>query len=210
MVPRESFSVTSRQEEQVTIAAVRAGSEAAFMKMVAQHHGSLVRVAGFFAPGLTGADDLAETTWSLALMEVAAAEDCPSVRSWLLRAMMRSILSEHSREETASSGLDRNRFSPLGDRWEGHWATPPTDWSDAPDDDESVAAARAEILVALRSLPERERATIVLHDVEGLLTGEVCSILNLSEPEQRQLLHRARTSVRAALERLHDRRGQAP
>ena len=42
---------------------------------------------------------------------------------------------------------------------------------------------------------------IPLRDVEGFGSAEVCDLLDISEANQRVLLHRARSKVRAALER---------
>jgi RNA polymerase sigma-70 factor (ECF subfamily) len=49
-------------------------------------------------------------------------------------------------------------------------------------------------------LPNTQRNVISLRDVEGFSPEEVCSVLDLSEGNQRVLLHRARSRVRAALE----------
>jgi len=45
---------------------------------------------------------------------------------------------------------------------------------------------------------------ISLRDVEGWSSEEVCELLELSEANQRVLLHRARSKVRAALERFFE------
>jgi RNA polymerase sigma-70 factor (ECF subfamily) len=54
---------------------------------------------------------------------------------------------------------------------------------------------------AIEELPRGQREVIVLRDVEGWDSDEVCESLGLSEVNQRVLLHRARSKVRAALER---------
>ena len=48
-------------------------------------------------------------------------------------------------------------------------------------------------------LPDRQRAMLVLRDVEGPPAAEVCALLGLAANNQRVLLHRARASVRARL-----------
>jgi DNA-directed RNA polymerase specialized sigma subunit, sigma24 homolog len=53
---------------------------------------------------------------------------------------------------------------------------------------------------AIDALPPTQRAVISLRDIEGWSAEEVCNALTLSETNQRVLLHRARSSVRAALE----------
>jgi Sigma-70, region 4 len=54
---------------------------------------------------------------------------------------------------------------------------------------------------AIDTLPERQQTVIVLRDVEGWPSEEVCSVLDLSEGKERVLRHRARSKVSAALER---------
>ena len=48
-------------------------------------------------------------------------------------------------------------------------------------------------------LPDLQRQVITLRDVEGLPATEVCDILQISEGNQRVLLHRARARVRRIL-----------
>ena len=54
---------------------------------------------------------------------------------------------------------------------------------------------------AIELLPLAQRSVIRLRDIEGWDADEVCDLLGLSHGNQRVLLHRARSKVRAALER---------
>jgi RNA polymerase sigma-70 factor, ECF subfamily len=53
---------------------------------------------------------------------------------------------------------------------------------------------------AIADLPDAQRAVITLHDVEDVAPNEICNILEISETNQRVLLHRARSRIRRALE----------
>ena len=50
---------------------------------------------------------------------------------------------------------------------------------------------------------------ITLHDIEGWTPEEICSVLDVSEVNQRVLLHRARSKVRRALEQYFDEKEEA-
>jgi RNA polymerase sigma-70 factor (ECF subfamily) len=54
---------------------------------------------------------------------------------------------------------------------------------------------------AIAGLPAAQRAVITMRDVQGCAAEEVCQALGVSDGNQRVLLHRARSRVRAALER---------
>ena len=53
---------------------------------------------------------------------------------------------------------------------------------------------------AIQGLPDKQRQVITLRDVEGMSSEEICNILDISETNQRVLLHRARTKVRRVLD----------
>jgi RNA polymerase sigma-70 factor (ECF subfamily) len=82
----------------------------------------------------------------------------------------------------------------------GHWIDPPLAWE--PDTPERVLLSkecRAAIENAIESLPATQRQVMTLRDIEGVSSEEVCNILEISETNQRVLLHRARTKVRREL-----------
>jgi RNA polymerase sigma-70 factor (ECF subfamily) len=74
-----------------------------------------------------------------------------------------------------------------------HWADEAIDRMVAPE-----LAARVRQLV--EEVPLAQRQVVTLRDVEGLPSGDVCSILGISEGNQRVLLHRARARLRRHLE----------
>jgi hypothetical protein len=54
---------------------------------------------------------------------------------------------------------------------------------------------------AIEELPDAQRVVITMRDVAGCSPEEVCGTLDVSDGNQRVLLHRARSHVRSALER---------
>jgi RNA polymerase sigma-70 factor (ECF subfamily) len=74
------------------------------------------------------------------------------------------------------------------------------DWSALP---EEALLGRETLHVvkrAIEELPVAPRRVIAMRDIAGLGADEVCDALGLSAGNQRVLLHRARSRVRAALE----------
>jgi RNA polymerase sigma-70 factor (ECF subfamily) len=102
-----------------------------------------------------------------------------------------SALAETARP--TDRGLDRFNAR-------GGWAAPPAAWAEERPD---VLASRAELLAlttaAIDELPERQRTVVLLRDVHGWTSEEVCNAMDLAETNQRVLLHRARAQIRAAV-----------
>ena len=57
------------------------------------------------------------------------------------------------------------------------------------------------MMSAIEELPAAQRVVITMRDVAGCSPEEVCGALDVSDGNQRVLLHRARSYVRSALER---------
>ena len=81
------------------------------------------------------------------------------------------------------------------------WAQPPARWSDQPDERLLAAETFDTFAETVATLPENQRRVLVLRDVEGWSSEEVCELFELTEVNQRVLLHRARSRLRAVLER---------
>jgi len=180
---------------------LRAGDESAFLALVTRYHSSMVRVARGFVPNEAVAEEVVQDTWIGVVRGVYRFEGRSSFKTWLFRILVNRARTAGVREHR------HDTFDPTGpalspERFDasGAWAEPVAPWeSDA--DDRLVAASWGPTLrAALDDLPERQRDVVVLRDVEGLTSEDVCGVLGISEGNQRVLLHRGRSRLRAALE----------
>lgn len=195
------------------VAALRRGEERAFVALVERYQAALLRLAVTFVRDRAVAEEVVQETWVGVLGGIDRFEGRSTLKTWIFqilsnRARTRGVRERRSAPFSAlagaddeDAGLDADRFLPEGHRWTGGWAAAPTAW---PEErvlgDETMRIMRA----AIAELPSRQANVLVLRDVEGWGSEEVCAALGLSDGNQRILLHRARTKVRAALERYLD------
>ncbi|MGH9888338.1 MAG: RNA polymerase sigma factor, partial [bacterium] len=188
------------------MARLRAGDEAAYTEMVRRHHGALVRVASAYVRSASLAEEVAQDAWLAVLNGLSRFEGRSSFRTWLFTIAANLAKTRGKREARCVpfSALTREdeegETTPDADRFlaDGHWAESPTEWRDPEqrlDSSETLALVQA----AVDALPETQRTVITLRDVQGLDSAEVCRLLEISEGNQRVLLHRARGKVRRAL-----------
>jgi RNA polymerase sigma-70 factor (ECF subfamily) len=83
----------------------------------------------------------------------------------------------------------------------GIGATSRRNWDELPEERLLAQETLAVSQRAIDALPPAQRAVILLRDVDGLSAAEVCNVLQISESNQRVLLHRARAKVQNALAR---------
>jgi RNA polymerase sigma-70 factor (ECF subfamily) len=197
-------------DESRLVEALRAGNEAAFRELVRMYNASLLRVARIYVPTRALAEEVVQETWLAVLEGLGRFEGRSSLKTWIFRilanrAKTRAIrerrtlpFSAFQPERVPEPAVDPDRFRDSEDpRWPGHWAVPPTAW---PEDRLVAAETREKLAEAIEALPGTQRAVISLRDLEGWSADEVCNALELSETNQRVLLHRARSKVRKALE----------
>jgi RNA polymerase sigma-70 factor (ECF subfamily) len=181
------------------VLALQGGDEKAFATLVARYHARLLRLAETMVPSRAIAEEVVQDTWLGVVRGIERFEGRSSVKTWLFRILV-------FRARTAGSHEHRNipldDADPLQERFEssGAWSSPPAPWADAVDDRLAAEDLAARVRRHLPELPEAQRRVLVLRDVEGLGADDVCDLLGISAGNQRVLLHRARTRLRAALE----------
>jgi RNA polymerase sigma-70 factor (ECF subfamily) len=206
-----AIQVDPREEHMV--AALRQGDEAAFAWLVDQHHAALVRLALRYVGDQATAEDVAQETWLHVLRGLSGFQFRSNLKTWILSILLNRARTRRHRERRSlpvsdawlaalaggEPAVEGDRFfGPEGPGRTDHWASAPR--GVAPE--ERLVAAETQSIVrdAIARLPLAQREVITLRDIEGWSAEEVCNTLLLTETNQRVLLHRARSKVRAALE----------
>lgn len=176
---------------------LRAGDEEAFATVVRAHHAALCRLARTFVGSSAIAEEVVQDTWLAVVRGVDRFEGRSSLRTWLFHILVNRARTTATRERRADSSID-----PDADRFDGTgvWSSPPVPWSEQVEDRLVAEQAAALARDLLETLPDTQRQVVVLRDVEGLPAAAVADLLGLSEGNQRVLLHRGRTRLRAGLE----------
>ena len=203
-------------DERALVGALRRGEEAAFTRLVGRYHPTMIRVARGYVATNEAAEDVVQETWLGVVRGIDSFEERASLKTWIFRILVNRARTRGERESRtrpfsalASAGhepaVDPSRFIDSG-RWAGFWSVPPTRHS-IPEERVLAREAGALLTEAIDDLPANQQIVISLRDVQGLSSKEVCELLGISEANQRVLLHRARSRVRAVLERYLDRSG---
>jgi RNA polymerase sigma-70 factor (ECF subfamily) len=190
----------TREGDGELVARIRAGDEGAFLMLVGRYNASMQRLARTYVPNDAVAEEAVQDTWMGVVRGVDRFEGRSSFKTWLFRILVNRARTAGAREHrdlSLSDGepaVDPSRFDSAG-----AWAQPLESWADA--DDRMVAATWSACLrEALGELPPRQRQIVILRDMEGLPSDDVCDVLGISEGNQRVLLHRGRSRLRTMLE----------
>lgn len=207
-------SLDAAAEDARLVQHLRNGDEAVFAMLVRQYGASMLRVAMLYVRDRAVAEEVVQDAWLGVLKGIERFEGRSSFRTWLFRILTNNAKSRGDREgrslpfsalaraelESSERSVEPEQFLPDSERWANHWISSPRRFDELPEDrllsDETMGVARSTI----DGLPEVQRAVIIMRDVAGYSAEEVCDALEISEVNQRVLLHRARTKVRRALE----------
>lgn len=198
---RKRGGAADSDEDGELVARLRAGDEQAFVQLVSRHHAAMLRLAGSFVSSPAVAEEVVQDTWLGVLRGIDGFAGRSSFRTWLLRILVNRARStgvrEHRSVAVGDAGpvVDRARFDASG-----AWMSPPQHWIEDSEDRMQAQELAGHIQKTLGELPARQREVVVLRDVDGLSSHEVCDVLDISEANQRVLLHRGRSHLRQALE----------
>jgi RNA polymerase sigma-70 factor, ECF subfamily len=189
--------------ETSVVEALRAGDESAFRSLVAEYGPSMLRVARMYVGSRAVAEEVVQEAWVAVLNGIDRFEGRSSLKTWIFRILTNIAKTRGQREGRSipfSSLAPDDEHSVDPDRFaqDGQWASPPRSFG--PEErllsDETMAVVEA----AIAALPPNQAIVITMRDVEGFDAEEARNALDVSETNQRVLLHRARSKVRQALE----------
>jgi RNA polymerase sigma-70 factor (ECF subfamily) len=199
----------SEFDDPVFLDRLRRGEQAAYRSLIRRFHRSLTTVAAAVIGSQAQAEEVVQDAWLAVFNGIGRFEGRSSLATWLFSIVLnraRSRASQEKRTVALPPGLDgsesEERGVPLSAfKPDGHWIDAPRLWDDI--SPERIIGGRQlwdHVQAVIERLPEGQRAVLVLRDMEGQTAEEACSLLNISAENQRVLLHRARSRVRAAVD----------
>jgi RNA polymerase sigma-70 factor (ECF subfamily) len=199
--------------ELALVDALRAGDEATFALLVGRYSGPMLRLAQLYVRSRAVAEEVVQEAWIAVLNGIARFEGRSSLKTWIFRIVANKAKTRAAKEDRSvpfsafapdEPSVDPERFRGPEDRYPGHWVTFPSSWAGEPEERLLASETLALVENAIAELPPAQAVVITMRDVEGLGADEVCDTLEISEGNQRVLLHRARSKVRRALEEYLD------
>ena len=177
------------------------------MELVEPLTPSMRRVARMFVSTDAVADEVVQEAWVGVLQGIERFEGRSSLRTWIFRILVNTAKTRGQREARsvpfatlAGDDLDEPTWDPTAFDPGGHWSSLPFDWRGLPEERVTGRETLAVIGRAIETLPPMQAEVIRMRDVLGWSSDEVRNALELTDTNQRVLLHRARAKVRAAVE----------
>lgn len=190
--------------------------EMAFVRLVERYQSTLLGLATLYVRRREIAEEVVQETWLAVIRGIDQFEGRSSLKTWLFSIATnraRTRAAQEARRVTisqlAQEELDRQEELVDPERLHGeplHWKVKPESWAATPESELLTRESMGILRATIDRLPPVQREVLRLRDIEGLASIEVCNILEISETNQRVLLHRARVKVRDALESFRGRR----
>jgi RNA polymerase sigma factor (sigma-70 family) len=172
--------VLSTQSDERLVDLVRAGSDPAFEAIVERYRRALMRYVSRLLPP-ERAEDVVQQSFVKAYEAMHKGSAELNLRPWLYRIAHNGALNA------------------LRDRGASHAQLSDTiDGVERPDQAFERQHGLRDLVVSVQALPERQRSAILLREMEGRSYEEIATALGVSDGAVRQLLHRARNTLRAA------------
>ncbi|QEE45349.1 sigma-70 family RNA polymerase sigma factor [Rhizobium sp. WL3] len=193
-------------EERTLVLRLLEGDTVAFDQLYRRHNAAMIR----FCTGIVLARDIAEEivqdTWVAVLGRIDLFEGRSSLASWIYAILINKARTRARREGRTVSFDDQSGDTPFAAAFDhrGRWQTMPELWEElTPERHVEGRSILQHVEAAIEALPASQRAVLILRGQQELDPTEVCALLGISEGNMRVLLHRARVTVRNALDRLN-------
>jgi RNA polymerase sigma-70 factor (ECF subfamily) len=210
------MSQAAHQADDVTctdadlVALLRAGDDEAISQLVERWSPTMFRLARSFVDSPQSAEDVVQEAWLGMLSGLARFEGRSSLRTWTFTILVNRARTRGAREaRTVPQPPLATRGEPGAYDWfpcpggeaARTWSSidVASRWDTAPESAVLSRETLRQLDRAVSALPSRQGQVVAMRDVVGMSAEEVCAALGISAANQRVLLHRARTALRAAL-----------
>lgn len=191
--------------EKALVGQLVAGDRTAFECVYRKHNASMIRVCQGVVRNHATAEEIVQDTWVAVMKGVVAFEGRSSLAGWIYAILVNKARTRVARDGRTVSFDGEGEDDSLEAAFDGRGR-----WKDMPDLWETVTPDRivegrnmmVHVTAAIETLPPAQRAVLILRGQQELEPAEVCAVLGITEGNMRVLLHRARLSVRKALDGL--------
>ncbi|HEY7455375.1 MAG TPA: sigma-70 family RNA polymerase sigma factor, partial [Thermoleophilaceae bacterium] len=170
----------STQSDERLVDLVRAGSDPAFEAIVERYRRALMRYVSRILPP-ERAEDVVQQSFVKAYEAMLRGSAELNLRPWLYRIAHNTALNALRDRALVHAELDER-----------------IDGVERPDQAFERSTSLRELVSAVQALPERQRDAILLRELEGRTYEEIAASLGVTDGAVRQLLNRARNTLRAA------------
>src|SRR3954447_8165727 len=174
-----STAVLRGQSDERLIDLTRAGNARAFEAIVHRYRRPLLKYCARILPP-ERAEDAVQQTFLSAYNSIANGDRDLKLKPWLYRIAHNSSLNLLRQNGWNHEQLDESFDGVL-----------------RPDQAVEARERLSSIVASVKDLPERQRDAIVLRELEGRSYEEIAAVLGVTDGAVRQLLNRARTTLRA-------------
>jgi RNA polymerase sigma-70 factor (ECF subfamily) len=187
-----------QQDESELIAALRAGDDAAYLRLVTEQGGRMLAVARRYLKNEEDARDAVQEAFISAFRSIGNFEGDSRISTWLHRitvncALMKIRSKKRKPEESIDDLLPK--YKP-----DGHQLHPARRWAASADRLLESDQNRALVRECIDRLPETYRNVLLLRDIEELSTEEAAELLGITVTAVKVRLHRARQALRGLLD----------
>jgi RNA polymerase sigma-70 factor (ECF subfamily) len=170
----------------VNLEAARSGDLAAFEMLMRQYERLVLVTALRLMGNMPDAQDVSQEVFLKLYRNLRKVDGAQSIAGWLYRVTVNAVrdLQRRKRPEAPMEFAENLPAAGID-----------------PQQAATEAERRRALEMSLRMLPEKERAALVLRDLEGLSTEEVARALGSSEATVRSQVSKARVKVRGYVER---------
>lgn len=179
VIRQAAKAVLSTQPDGRLVALAREGSAGAFEEIVRRYRSALLR----YSRGIVeeGAEDAVQHAFLNAHRALRRGDDLVDLRPWLYRLTHNAAVDVRRRQGPETSPLN-----------------PQVDGVEQPHDALMKREALGELVTQMGRLPRRQREALVMRELEGRGHDEIAELLGVSGGAVRQLIHRARRTLRSA------------
>ena len=193
---------------------LRSGNEVVFTALFNLYTSTMIRLAMNYVPVRAVAEEVVQQTWLAVLEGLDTFEGRSSLKTWMFRILTNIAKTQAKREKRsipfsllvndsydfAMPVVDMNCCLLNDDLWVDYQPSFPSRGERTPEAWLQCQEMSICIEKVINTLPASQRIIMILHDIEGCSSDEICRMLRISSGNQRVLLHRARAKVRKRLE----------